>query len=452
MTKDRKILLGVIILAVIALVIVALTARKEETPGISLQKGEQVLPQKGEVKAVSAFSVKEDTQEAIGEVLTKIKNNFRQESPQFAFLFTSVGYDYEKIIKEIRTQWPKIKIYGGTSMLAVQTDQGFHQAKKSLGLMAISSPKIIFGVGGADIEKSRSAKEAGRQAILSAIKNARQQGKKPKIVLITGGVGNEEEVISGIEEVIGREVPILGGSAADNDISGKWKEFANNQVFSNGVSLAAIFTDLKVSSVYEAGYLVSKEKGIITKAEGRTIYEINNQPAAEVYNQWTGGIVDQELKKGGSVLSKTTFYPLAKILKSEEGQVYYLSIHPLSVNLPEKSLTVFANVKKGDEILLMKGNWEILLNRAHSVPLKALEKEKIDKNQAYFAVYTFCAGTMLAIPEEERIKMPVLIKGAIGENVPFIGSFTFGEQGYLPGVGNVHGNLVNSIVVIGPKD
>jgi len=449
MTRDRKIIWGLIILVVIILLLIGLIPKKKEAPEISLQKEKQVLYPKEEVKAVSVFSTQSDTQKAVEEIITKIKQGFKEKSPQFIFLFSTVGYDYEKIIKEIKNTWPKVKIYGGTSCLAVQTEKGFHQAEKSLAGLAITSEKIKFGVAGVNIKEFDSPKEAGKKAIELALNDAKVSGEKPKVVLITGSVGHEEELISGIEEVIGKDVPIIGGSAGDNDITGKWKQFANDKVFSSGVALAVLFTDLKVAISYEAGYFLTTEKGIITKAKGRTIYEINNQPAAEVYNKWTEGVIKEELEKGGSVLSKTTFYPLAKVLKGREGQTYYLSIHPLSVNLPEKSLTVFTNVKEGDEISLMKGNWEILLNRALNTPSVLLEKEKIEPNEPYFALYTFCAGTMLAIPEKERLKMPLLLKQGLG-NIPFIGTFTFGEQGYLPGVGNVHGNLVNSIVVVAP--
>ena len=57
---------------------------------------------------------------------------------------------------------------------------------------------------------------------------------------------------------------------------------------------------------------------------------------------------------------------------------------------------------------------------------------------------------MLAIPEDERPKMPALVKTAIGD-APFIGTFTFGEQGHIPGVGNVDGNLANSMIIFTEK-
>ena len=45
--------------------------------------------------------------------------------------------------------------------------------------------------------------------------------------------------------------------------------------------------------------------------------------------------------------------------------------------------------------------------------------------------------------------MSFLINSANG-NGPFITSFTWGEQGHFPGIGNKHGNLLTSLLVIAP--
>jgi len=271
---------------------------------------------------------------------------------------------------------------------------------------------------------------------------------KPDIIFMTAAPGEEEGILDGIADVVGRDVPVFGGSSADNDITGKWHQFANSNVYSNGVVLAAVYTDLKVGYTYEAGYLRSTEQGVVTRAKGRVIYEIDNESAAVVYNRWLGGKFDDIMENGGSILSRATFHPLAKTIRGERGQTYYVSIHPLSIDLPQKSLTVFANVNTGDNISLLQGNWEMLLNRCYSTPAKACLQGELTKDESSFAVFTFCGGTMLAIPEDDRAKMPALVKEAIG-STPFIGVFTFGEQGFLPGFGSAHGNLVSSMVVFG---
>ncbi|MGB2728201.1 MAG: FIST N-terminal domain-containing protein [Halobacteriota archaeon] len=444
----------VICLAVIAIVVGSigvsyiLKERGEEAEALLPELPGEQLREGTLIRVGSGWSVKSNERAAVEEALSSARAQLKGKSPEFVILFSTVGYDSDKVLGEVRSLLGDVQVYGGTSCLSVQNNDGLHVGERgSLALLAVSSENITFGVGGVSIGDYSSARDAGKAAILTAIDAAEKvEGETPKIVLMTAAPGEEEEVLAGIEEVIGNDVPVFGGSSGDNDITGKWKQFANDRVYSNGISLTAIYTDLKVGWALEAGYERSEYRGTITRAEGRTIYEIDNQPAAEVYNTWTGGsVVAEELETGGSVLSKATFYPLAKVLKNG-GEEYTISIHPLSINATDHSLEVFANVDKGDEVMLMHGDWELLLNRALSTPTKALESESLSEVDISFAIYDFCAGTMLAIPEDERPKMFALVKTAIGD-APFIGTFTFGEQGHIRGAGNYHNNLVNWMVV-----
>lgn len=450
---DKKIIVGVCIgLIVVVLIAWMIEMTKEKPLLISPEPSPKMIEPKrtGVVTVGYGWSTKDEAREAVEEAASLAKKGLEGESPDYVLLFSTLGYNSDEILREVRRLLPSAQIYGGTSCLGVLTKDGFHAGKTgSLALLAVSSPRINFGVGGASLDEL-SPREAGKKAVLSAIENAKKDGK-PKLILITSAPGKEEEILHGIEDIVGKDVPVIGGSSGDNDISGKWKQFTNDKVYSNGVSLTAIYTDLKLGWTYEAGYLRTENRGSITKAEGRVIYEINNRPAAEVYNEWTNGIISEKLGTGGTILSETTYYPLAKIIQGEGGEIHYLSIHPLSVELPERSLTVFANVKEGDEIQLMHGNWELLLNRAQITPYKALVSENIPKGEGSFGIYTFCAGTMLAIPEEERSKIPLLISNSMGD-IPFIGTFTFGEQGFLSGVGNRHGNLVNSMIIFAQEE
>ena len=447
MEKWKKIGIGVVIVGAILL-----------SAGCIEKEGEVLMPEAPEEKLGDGmfasvgcgWSDNNTENNAVAEAVSSVRAQLGGKSPEVAILFSTVGYDSDRVLSEVRRLLPGVQVYGGTSCLAVQTREGFHAGEKgSLALLAVAAEDITFGVGGVSIDDFPSAKEAGKAAIQAAIDAAGEEGT-PKLVLMTGSVGHEEELLAGIEEVIGKDVPVLGGSAGDNTITGEWKQFANEHVYSNGISLAVIYTDLKVGWAYEAGYLRSEGRGTITRAEGRTIYEIDTRPAAVVYNEWTGGtVVVEELETGGSILSDASYYPLAKVIK-KEGKEYTLSIHPLSINATDHSLEVFVNVEEGDEVMLMHGDWELLLNRALTTPAKALESESLSEEDVSFGIYTYCAGTMLAVPEDERPKMPVLVKTAIGD-APFIGTFTFGEQGHIRGVGNQHGNLVNSMIVFSEK-
>ncbi|MDI6592031.1 MAG: FIST N-terminal domain-containing protein [Patescibacteria group bacterium] len=445
---DKKIIIGVIIVILICVGIWMVKKPKvERLPEIKLPE----IPKIEKGVAACGWSVKGDEKEAAEEAVLMMKEKLRG-SPVFAFLFSSIGYDEEKLLQEIRNLLPGTKIYGGTSCLGPMTNDGFHIGEKaSLAIMGISSPLINWGVGGANLDEL-SPEEAGKKAVLAAIENAgKETTEKAKMVFITAAPGTEERILKGIEEIIGKDVPIFGGSSGDNEIKGEWKQYANDKVYSNGLALAVMYTDLRVGFTYEAGYPMTEQRGTVTKAEGRVIYEINGRPAAKVYNEWTGRAFEAQMKEPGKVwgiLAEATFYPIAKVLRTPGREPFYLAVHPLSIR-SDYSLEVFAEMKDGDEIVLLHGDWDILLNRFQTTPAKALKEFNIKKGEVIFGLYTYCAGTMLAIPEKERPKMPLLVKEVIG-NIPFIGTFTFGEQGFVPDIGNHHGNLVNSIVLVAP--
>lgn len=453
-SSRAKIIILILVLLVIALgAFYFVTSRSGKIP--TIVPGEKTYKQSGQEAGVAGYgsSTKLDVKEAVAEAAASVKSGLQGQSPEWVLLFATPGYDVSAVVAEVRNTFPQAKLQGGTSSVHVITKDSLllGENMNSLAIMAVNSPRIDFGVAGAEISDSLSAREVGKQVITEAINNAGKAiGQKPSIVYITPSYGNEEEILKGMEEIIGNTTPIMGGSAADNDVSGKWNEFNGDNVYRNGLSATVFFTDMKVGWNYDAGYFVTEHEGTVTKADGRIIYEIDNRPAAEVYNEWTGGLIKNELAGQGSlacnVVKTTTYNPLARVIPGADKGVHDLAISVKDVILPDKALSTFANVYEGDKITMMHGNWELLLNRGQSTALKAMNSEGIKEGDGLFGIYTYCACTMLGVPEDELKKMPLIVNSVTG-NLPYIGSFTFGEQGLLKGWGNEHGNLIGSMII-----
>jgi hypothetical protein len=210
------------------------------------------------VRVGYGWSVENDVKKAVAEAVSMMNELMTGTPPDWVALFSTIGYDSEEVLEEVMSLLgDDVKIYGGTSCLGVMTKDGLHIGEVgSLAILGVTSPRIHFGVSGVSIEETASAREQGRKAILEAISDAgRTAEDPPQIVLITGNPGEEEEVLKGIEEVIGKDVPVIGGSSADNEIIGEWKQYANDRVYGKGVALTVIYTDLKLGWAYEMGYL-----------------------------------------------------------------------------------------------------------------------------------------------------------------------------------------------------
>jgi len=439
---NKKILIGLIVVIVVVVGLIVLLP-KEKKPLEVLPPVEK--PVKTEDVGYG-WSVKDTAREATEEAVAMMKEKLEEKNPNYVLLWYTIAYnptEIKDILRELLG--PNVQIQGNSSAVAVMSPDGYHLGPVgSLAIMGIASDKVTIGVGGASLDEM-TPREAGRKAIQEAMANSGKEGN-PRFIYITATPGQEEGILLGIEDIIGTDIPIIGGSAGDETLQGKWSNIANDNVSVNGVVLGAVYTDLKIGQAHEFGYMKTVKQGIVTRAEGRTLYEIDERPAAEVYNEWAGNHFAIELAEGGMILAEATFYPIAKIVKGEKEQTYLCVSHPGIINLPEKSITMFTDIETGDEIMLLHGNWEWLVNRAQSTARLAMRSENISSGEGLFAFYTFCAGTLLAIPEGERAKVPSLLRDEIGD-IPFVGGFTLGEQIFMPGVGNRHANLVNSLAI-----
>ncbi len=207
--------------------------------------------------------------------------------------------------------------------------------------------------------------------------------------------------------------------------------------------ITVLFPSTQISYAFHSGYDPSNITGLVTRCEGRTLLEIDGRPAAEVYNEWTGGAVAEMLPDGGNVLALTTLFPLGRVVGEVGGLPYYKLSHPDSVTA-EGGLTLFSNIEEGDRLTLMTGSVESLVERAGRVTKAAVDAGDFSEEQIVGGLAIYCAGCMLTV-EPKMDEVSGFIRQALNDQ-PFVGVFTFGEQGCFVGNDNAHGNLMISIV------
>lgn len=359
---------------------------------------------------------------------------------QFDFASLHLNEEY------LNDQIPELNctyLHGATSCIGAMTQSGGNQ---NLCVFALSDPDGAYGTALASVETSM--RDAARKATLEALKSAERVGEVPELIWISATPGQEEEVIAGVESVVGSEVPILGGSAADNDVSGKWRIFDSKQIVQSGVIVSVLFPSRPVSFAYQSGYSPSAHTGIVTKVSDRTVYEIDHKPALSVYSAWTDGEVAPSFDDGDQqmILSESTLWPLGRELNRLSDVPFYLLAHP-AVAKEDGSIDLFASVAEGEEITLMEGRRQTLIERAGRVASLARKQGGPAMGKPKAALMIYCGGCMLSVQDDIQ-KVVDGVNDAL-EGAPFLGAFTFGEQGNLLNGGNRHGNLMISCIVFG---
>lgn len=366
-------------------------------------------------------------------------------APSFVIAISTVAYPLEDVVSALRELVGEIPIQGGTSCGGVMTEEGFFGVDgRALALFGFSDPEGQFGVGVASL--GESPREAGAEAMRLAMADAGCAGEMPAAVWMITSPGGEEELVAGIEEVIGPDVPLIGGSAADNTIGGNWRQFSRAGVHENSVSVLALYTNARVSSAFHSGYDPTARGGTVTRASGRIVQEIDGKPASHVYDEWTGGALRAVVAHGGPLLSLTNLHPLGRSVGEVRGVPYFVLTHPEHAEA-DGSMRLFTDIAAGDRVVCMTGSVDNLVDRAGNVVRSAMQLGELDSSSTTAGLVIFCGGCFLTV--QDRIQeVHANVASAMGGQ-PFLVAFTFGEQGRVLAGTNRHGNLMISALLVG---
>jgi len=392
------------------------------------------------------------------------------KAPSLVLCFMTANHDIETGLKALRDLIGPDVPFSGCTLCQGAMIGASHKRKDmtSVGIWAIHDPDGLYVLGHVDIdevgangEAKRTVRYLTKKAADLAKKSRMQRAanmpdnpvvqKKPSFVWINPPPGPEDQVLSGLTAAIGSGIDIIGGSSADNDVTGKWRQW-NSEI---GVrSNCCVFVIANCSAVVKGcaftGYSATPKCGLVTELAGpRHIKTIDHKPAAHLYNEWCSGHFSGEMQEAedSNILGPSSVYPLGQIVGQDwDGEPCYRTMHPHLLVKKDGSLTLFSDVALGDQIVTMAGTKDNIVNRISSVALHIQRSTGIPVNEFRGALVVFCAGAMMYAGEgmdESCQKLDAALGG-----VNYLGIHTFGEQGPFPDGTNKHGNLMFSALVI----
>lgn len=348
------------------------------------------------------------------------------KAPKIGLLFTSIKYNQNDVIKGIKSVSPDLKVIGCTSSGAIMTPDGIISGEDGFaGMMVLEDNELIVGV--ASSPRGNDPRATGRKIAREAMADA---GKThaPVAFAMFASPAEEEYYLKGIQDELG-EIPMFGGSAADDAVVGEWKVFCENQSFGDGCAVALFYTTKEIKNVFTGAYQETDNVGIVTKVEDdRRIVEIDHVPALKKYAEWTGLNADDLMGQNLLVAS----IPMALGVKTIQGDLTAVR-HPMVGN-PDYSFNVGAKVAEKTAIIQLQNDVDGLIEGAVT-SIKELKQDF--KAGAMFLVH--CGGRKLHIGDRVDEDF-VAIKNAAGDT-PFIVAFTFGEYGQRNHSGATIGGL-----------
>ena len=335
-------------------------------------------------------------------------------------VFSTVAYDQKKMLEGVRSVSKEIPLVGCSDSGEITTEG---PVSKHVAVTALASDTIEFSIGiGEGTDKD--SHKAGAMAAKEVKKKAK---KAPSLfmMLLDGLAENGAAAVRGVQEVFGKNFPIIGGSAGDDFLFKKTYEYCNDQVLVNtaiGIGLSGKFSfGVGVRHGWEPIGLPMK----VTKAKGGKLIEINNRPALSIYEDYFGKKAEELIKEPIARMAYT--YPLGM---SVEGSPEFL-IRDVVIANKKGEITCAAEIPQGSEIRLMLGDSEKAIQAAKEAAENALTQLKGAKPKVIFVFNCVARYKLLGARIGEEI---AAVQNVLGKEVPLIGFYTYGEQAPLGGI------------------
>lgn len=397
----------------------------------------------------TAASVRNAFESAMDTLVRKLGGD-----PTLLLIYFTEAYPAGELRRAIDDLPPSVRVQGATSCRAVMSEDGVHQeAGRGLGLFGINDPRGDYGVGAAPADSS--PRTAGRQAAAAALADAGHPARRPAAVWMNASPGDEEAVILGIREVVGQQVPILGGSAADDHAAGHWKLLTRNALTRDAVVVSVLGPRCRLGHAQQSAGLPTGRRGQVTAASGRRLERIDGRPAAEVYREWTAQRFTAPLPPSGRILAEGAQVPLGRLRGSAAdrsgGTAENPGVAPLQpyAMTPDGALELFAPVQAGEPLCLLDAAPEAQLACAAAATAAAIDGAGLAADDPLGALLAHNAAGPIGLGP--RLPQVVAALNTTLRGNPFLGFFSFGEQGASGDALSTHHNLsVSSLVFARP--
>ncbi|MFN4253682.1 MAG: FIST signal transduction protein [Saprospiraceae bacterium] len=358
-----------------------------------------------QVKSFVARSVPE-----VGNLLA----NFRAEGfcPTLSIVFSSVETDFDAL-QQVFSE-AGVDIVGCTSAGEI-VDDSVHESV--IACMAMDMNRDCYRIFTGASESSSTY-----QVCFEAGQLARDTFQNPGVLLLSGGIRvDAEQLVFGVKDGVGREIPFFGGLAGDHLEMQKTLTFSNNFLTDDGIVCLILDTDrIETLGMATSGWEAIGAENLITKAEGNVVHTINDQPALDVMLRHFG-FFGNVAQKGETLRTLNIQYPFQ--LTRESGDTV-LRI-PMFADYERRTITLAGGVREGERFRFsIAPGFEVV---EKTVEEFSTMREKMPDADAVILFSCIGRHTEFGPLIDEEVQ------GLYNHwQAPMIGFFTYGEIGNTP--------------------
>jgi hypothetical protein len=317
--------------------------------------------------------------------------------------------DNEEVVKNIREEFPYEHIVFGSTAGEILCCNVF---EGSISVTVLEFERSSFVVKSENIlDHNNNAKALG-EILYDKIPKT---NLRHLFVLSEGSFVNGSSLLDGLENKIDSSVSITGGMCGDDERFEKTLASYKENPKEGEVILIGFYGEtLEMSFACFCGWVPFGPERVITKSEANILYEIDGQPALDLYKRYLGD-------KAKELPQASLLYPLSV---TPEGKIEPFVRTILNINDEEQSMTLAGDVPLGSRVQLMMASVDGIADGSHSAAEFAMRSRK---NAPEIAILVSCIGRKLVMNQrvEEEVEQ---VRECIGERIPMAGFYSYGEM------------------------
>jgi hypothetical protein len=331
-------------------------------------------------------------------------------SPQFVFVFSSGKLlNDPTIIAHLHASYKDAKLIGCSTAGEIC---GTRVSDNSVSVTAVELENTRVEFISLPVNDASQSFECGKDLI----KKFKPEGLRHIFLLSDGLNVNGSELVRGLKESLPEGVSITGGLAGDGaDFKETFILSDAGAAISKCVSAIGFYGDrLQIGFGSFGGWDSFGIDRKVTKSKGNVLFQIDDQPALELYKSFLG-------EKASELPASGLLFPLSLRTKPDELPVVRTI---LAVNEEDQSITFAGDLPEGAYVKLMKANTDRLIDGAVKAAQTIMNAN--DHKSPQLAILISCVGRKLVLKQliEEEVEGAASI---LGNETVLTGFYSYGE-------------------------
>ena len=328
------------------------------------------------------------------------------ESADIVFLFGDTDSIKKKeTFKKIKERFPLSHIVGCSSSGNIL---GKEISKSPLVATAVKFESSKVEVQFADYVEGASLEQLSSQLV----NKLNRDGLKHVFVLSDGLKVNGSELVKGINHSL-EGIEVTGGLAGDGARFQETFVLCDDEAEESRIAVVGFYGEnLVISSGCFGGWSEFGTHRTITKSKGNVLYEIDNEPALDLYKRYLGDYA-------ADLPSSGLRFPLS--IKKNEGNPEVIRTL-LAIDEEEKTITFAGDVPEGYSARLMKPDTDKLIDGAGH----AANEITIANDKPALGLVVSCVGRKIVLGQlvDEELQE---VGDVLGKNINLVGFYSYGE-------------------------